>query len=184
MFTCNGILFNHESPRRGDNFVTRKITLAVANICAGKQEKLSLGNMDAKRDWGFAGDYVEGMWRMLQQEKPGDYVLATNETHTVREFVEMSFKEVGVTSEWRGSGVEEKGYDQETGRLLVDVDPQFYRPAEVELLWGDSRKAEKELGWKRKVNFPELVAMMVDEDMKTCAGVSSEEFRNAEKVAC
>lgn len=184
MFTCNGILFNHESPRRGDNFVTRKITLAVANICAGKQEKLSLGNMDAKRDWGFAGDYVEGMWRMLQQEKPGDYVLATNETHTVREFVEMSFKEVGITIDWRGSGVEEKGYDLETGRLLVDVDPQFYRPAEVELLWGDSSKAEKELGWKRKVNFPELVAMMVDEDMKTCVGVSSEEFRNAEKVAC
>ncbi|MHA9740483.1 GDP-mannose 4,6-dehydratase [Robinsoniella peoriensis] len=184
MFTCNGILFNHESPRRGDNFVTRKITLAVANICAGKQEKLSLGNMDAKRDWGFAGDYVEGMWLMLQQEKPGDYVLATNETHTVREFVEMSFKEVGITIEWKGSGVEEKGYDMETGRLLVDVDPQFYRPAEVELLWGDSSKAEKELGWKRKVNFPELVAMMVDEDMKTCAGVSSEEFRNAEKVAC
>lgn len=184
MFTCNGILFNHESPRRGDNFVTRKITLAVAKICAGKQEKLSLGNMDAKRDWGFAGDYVEGMWRMLQQEKPGDYVLATNETHTVREFVEMSFKEVGITIEWKGSGVEEKGYDMETGRLLVDVDPQFYRPAEVELLWGDSSKAEKELGWKRKVNFPELVAMMVDEDMKTCAGVSSEEFRNAEKVAC
>lgn len=184
MFTCNGILFNHESPRRGDNFVTRKITLAVANICAGKQEKLSLGNMDAKRDWGFAGDYVEGMWLMLQQEKPGDYVLATNETHTVREFVEMSFKEVGITIEWKGSGVEEKGYDMETGHLLVDVDPQFYRPAEVELLWGDSSKAEKELGWKRKVNFPELVAMMVDEDMKTCAGVSSEEFRNAEKVAC
>lgn len=184
MFTCNGILFNHESPRRGDNFVTRKITLAVAKICAGKQEKLSLGNMDAKRDWGFAGDYVEGMWRMLQQEKPGDYVLATNETHTVREFVEMSFKEVGITIEWKDSGVEEKGYDMETGRLLVDVDPQFYRPAEVELLWGDSSKAEKELGWKRKVNFPELVAMMVDEDMKTCAGVSSEEFRNAEKVAC
>lgn len=184
MFTCNGILFNHESPRRGDNFVTRKITLAVAKICAGKQEKLSLGNMDAKRDWGFAGDYVEGMWLMLQQEKPGDYVLATNETHTVREFVEMSFKEVGITIEWKGSGVEEKGYDMETGRLLVDVDPQFYRPAEVELLWGDSSKAEKELGWKRKVNFPELVAMMVDEDMKTCAGVSSEEFRNAEKVAC
>lgn len=184
MFTCNGILFNHESPRRGDNFVTRKVTLAVANICAGKQEKLSLGNMDAKRDWGFAGDYVEGMWRMLQQEKPGDYVLATNETHTVREFVEMSFKEVGITIEWKGSGVEEKGYDMETGRLLVDVDPQFYRPAEVELLWGDSSKAEKELGWKRKVNFPELVAMMVDEDMKTCAGVGSEEFRNAEKVAC
>lgn len=178
LYACNGILFNHESPRRGETFVTRKITLAVANIMAGKQEKLSLGNMDAKRDWGFAGDYVEGMWRILQQDKPGDYVLATNETHTVREFVEKAFEQVGITMEWRGTGVEEKGYDQKTGRLLVDVDPRFFRPAEVELLWGDSTKAEQELGWKRKVSFPELVSMMVDEDMKKIAGVSSEEFRN------
>lgn len=125
MFACNGILFNHESPRRGENFVTRKITLAVANIMAGKQEKLSLGNMDAKRDWGFAGDYVEGMWRILQQEKPSDYVLATNETHTVREFVEAAFEEVGITIEWKGSGVDEKGYDKKNGKLLVDINPDF-----------------------------------------------------------
>ena len=164
MFTCNGILFNHESPRRGENFVTRKITLAVGKIIAGKQEKLSLGNLDAKRDWGFAGDYVEGMWLMLQQEKPDDYVLATNETHTVREFVELAFSEVGVDIKWRGKGVEEKGYCQKTGKLLVDVDSQFFRPAEVELLWGDSSKAERELGWQRKVSFKQLVKMMVDAD--------------------
>ena len=178
MFACNGILFNHESPRRGDNFVTRKITIAVANIMAGKQEKLSLGNMDAKRDWGFAGDYVEGMWRILQQDKPGDYVLATNETHTVREFVELAFAEVGVTVEWKGTGVEEKGYDKATGKLLVDVNPEFFRPAEVEFLWGDASRAERELGWKREVSFPQLVQMMVDEDMKEFAGISASEFRN------
>jgi GDPmannose 4,6-dehydratase len=166
MFACNGILFNHESPRRGETFVTRKITLAVGRIVAGKQEKLSLGNLDAKRDWGFAGDYVEGMWRMLQQDKADDYVLATNETHTVREFVERAFKEVGVDIEWKGSGVDEKGYCQKTGKLLVDVNSQFFRPAEVELLWGDSTKAEKELGWKRKVSFPELVKMMVKADVE------------------
>lgn len=178
LFACNGILFNHESPRRGDNFVTRKITIAVANIMAGKQEKLSLGNMDAKRDWGFAGDYVEGMWRILQQDKPGDYVLATNETHTVREFVELAFAEVGVTVEWKGTGVEEKGYDKATGKLLVDVNPEFFRPAEVEFLWGDASKAERELSWKREVSFPQLVQMMVDEDMKKFAGISASEFRN------
>lgn len=178
LFACNGILFNHESPRRGDNFVTRKITIAVANIMAGKQEKLSLGNMDAKRDWGFAGDYVEGMWRILQQDNPGDYVLATNETHTVREFVELAFAEVGVTVEWKGTGVEEKGYDKATGKLLVDVNPEFFRPAEVEFLWGDASRAERELGWKREVSFPQLVQMMVDEDMKKFAGISASEFRN------
>jgi len=177
MFACNGILFNHESPRRGDNFVTRKITLAVANIMAGNQEKLSLGNMDAKRDWGFAGDYVEGMWRILQQDKPGDYVLATNETHTVREFVELAFAEVGISIEWKGSGVDEKGYDKKTGKLLVDVNPEFFRPAEVEFLWGNCEKAEKELGWKRKVDFKSLVKMMVDSDMRKIAGKSSEDFK-------
>lgn len=166
MFACNGILFNHESPRRGETFVTRKITIAVAKIMAGKQEKLSLGNLNAKRDWGFAGDYVEGMWRILQQEKPCDYVLATNETHTVREFVELAFAEVGVEIEWKGEGVDEKGYDKNTGKLLVDVNPRYFRPAEVELLWGDSTKAETELGWERKVSFKELVSMMVREDMK------------------
>lgn len=166
MFACNGILFNHESPRRGENFVTRKITLAVAGILSGKQDKLELGNMDAKRDWGFAGDYVEGMWRILQQDKPGDYVLATNETHTVREFVELAFAEAGITIRWEGKGIEEKGYDSSTGKLLVEVNPEFFRPSEVEFLWGDSSKAEKELGWKRKVSFQELVSMMVKEDLK------------------
>lgn len=169
MFACNGILFNHESPRRGETFVTRKITIAVAKIMAGKQEKLSLGNLNAKRDWGFAGDYVEGMWRILQQEKPDDYVLATNETHTVREFVELAFAEVGMEIEWKGEGVDEKGYDKNTGKLLVDINPRYFRPAEVELLWGDSTKAESELGWKRKVSFKELVSMMVREDMKKYA---------------
>lgn len=169
MFACNGILFNHESPRRGETFVTRKITIAVAKIMAGKQEKLSLGNLNAKRDWGFAGDYVEGMWRILQQEKPDDYVLATNETHTVREFVELAFAEVGIEIEWKGEGVDEKGYDKNTGKLLVDVNPRYFRPAEVELLWGDSTKAETELGWKRKVSFKELVSMMIREDMKKYA---------------
>ena len=180
MYACNGILFNHESPRRGEIFVTRKITMAVASIMAGKQEKLSLGNMDAKRDWGFAGDYIEGMWRMLQQDEPRDYVLATNETHTVREFVELAFAEVGIEIEWKGTGEDEKGYDKKTGRLMVDVDPRYFRPAEVELLWGDATKAETELGWERKVSFRKLVEMMVDEDMKTIAGMSAEEFKTIE----
>ena len=166
MFACNGILFNHESPRRGETFVTRKITLAVARIAKGLQEKLTLGNLEAKRDWGFAGDYVEGMWRILQQDQPGDYVLATNETHTVREFVEKAFAETGVPIRWEGAGVNEKGYDARTGKLLVDVAEQFYRPAEVELLWGDSTKAEHELGWRRKVGFDELVKMMVAADLE------------------
>ena len=166
MFACNGILFNHESPRRGETFVTRKITLAVARIAKGLQEKLTLGNLEAKRDWGFAGDYVEGMWRMLQQETPDDYVLATNETHTVREFAELAFREAGIEIEWRGAGIEEKGYDAASGRLLVDVDPRYFRPAEVELLWGDASKAERELGWQRRVSFPDLVRMMVRADME------------------
>ncbi|WP_313972729.1 GDP-mannose 4,6-dehydratase [uncultured Selenomonas sp.] len=166
MFACNGILFNHESPRRGETFVTRKITLAVARIAKGLQEKLTLGNLEAKRDWGFAGDYVEGMWRILQQDQPEDYVLATNETHTVREFVEKAFAETGVPIRWEGEGSNEKGYDAKTGKLLVDVSEEFYRPAEVELLWGDSTKAEHELGWRRKVGFAELVKMMVTADLE------------------
>lgn len=176
VFACNGILFNHESPRRGETFVTRKITRAVSNIMAGKQEKLSLGNLDAKRDWGFAGDYVQAMWLLLQQDKPQDFVIATNETHTVREFVELSFKEVGVDIEWRGTGIEEKGYDKASEKLLVDINSRYFRPAEVELLWGDSTKAETELGWVRKVSFGELVKMMVDADMKEIAGMGVEEF--------
>ena len=166
MFCCNGILFNHESPRRGENFVTRKITLAVANIVAGKQEKLSLGNLNAKRDWGFAGDYVKGMWMMLQQDKPDDFVLATNETHTVREFVDIAFKKAGITLRFEGEGVNEKAYDAKTGKLLVDINPEFFRPAEVEFLWGNPEKAEKTLGWKREVSFDGLVEMMVREDLK------------------
>jgi len=169
LFACNGILFNHESPRRGETFVTRKVTIALAKILAGKQQKLSLGNLNAKRDWGFAGDYVEGMWRIMQQDKPGDYVLATNETHTVREFVEVAFAEAGIELEWKGSGIDEKAYDRKDGRLLVDINPRYFRPAEVELLWGDASKAEKELGWERKVDFKGLVSMMVRADMEEFA---------------
>ena len=170
MFCCNGILFNHESPRRGENFVTRKITLAVANIVAGKQEKLSLGNLNAKRDWGFAGDYVKGMWMMLQQDKPDDFVLATNETHTVREFVDIAFKKAGIDLRFEGEGVNEKAYDTKTGKLLVDINPEFFRPAEVEFLWGNPAKAEATLGWKRDVSFDGLVEMMVREDLKKVNG--------------
>lgn len=183
IFACNGILFNHESPRRGETFVTRKITMAVASIMAGKQGKLSLGNMDAKRDWGFAGDYVDGMWRILQQNEPKDYVLATNETHTVREFVELAFTEVGVEIEWQGTGVDEKGIDKASGKVLVDVNPRYFRPAEVELLWGDASKAEKELGWERKVSFKKLVSMMVDSDMRKIAGIGAEEFKAKNQIS-
>lgn len=161
--------------------MTRKITLAVANILAGKQEKLTLGNMSAKRDWGFAGDYVEGMWLMLQQDKADDYVLATNETHTVREFVEAAFAEVGITIRWEGSGVNEKGYDSVSGKLLVDINPEFYRPAEVEFLWGNAAKAEAKLNWKRKTDFKGLVAMMMDADMKEVAGMSCAEYKEKNK---
>lgn len=183
VFACNGILFNHESPRRGETFVTRKITRAVASIIAGKQDKLSLGNLDAKRDWGYAGDYVKGMWLMLQQDKPDDYVLASNETHTVREFVELSFKEVGIEIEWKGSGLVEKGYNKKTGELLVDINPRYFRPAEVDLLHGDCSKAEKELSWKREVDFRGLISMMMDFDMKEIAGMSTIEYITKQEVA-
>lgn len=166
IFACNGILFNHESPRRGEDFVTRKITVAIAKIMAGKQDKISLGNLNAKRDWGFAGDYVEGMWKILQQDKPEDFVLATGETHTVREFVEAAFNVVDIKIEWRGEGIDEKGYCAKTGKLLVDVNPKFFRPAEVDLLLGNPAKAEKILGWQRKISFENLVKMMVESDMK------------------
>lgn len=179
LFACNGILFNHESPRRGETFVTRKITRAVASIVSGKQERLSLGNMNAKRDWGFAGDYVEAMWLMLQQEKPDDYVVATGETHTVREFVELAFKEIGIDIVWQGSGVDEKGIDKKTGRVLVDVNPRYFRPTEVDLLLGDPSKAEKALDWQRKVDFGSLVHMMMESDMKEIVGMSIEEYKEA-----
>ncbi len=176
LYACNGILFNHESPRRGETFVTRKITQAVARIINGDQDTLPLGNLNAKRDWGFSGDYVEGMWRILQQDKPGDYVLASGETHSVREFAELAFKEVGIDLEWRGSGVNEKGFDKNTGRIYVEVNPKYFRPAEVELLWGDPSRAEKELGWKRKTSFRELVHMMVDADMLDITGKTLDEY--------
>ncbi len=166
IFACNGILFNHESPRRGETFVTRKITRAVANIIKGTQDKVSLGNLDAKRDWGFAGDYVEGMWRMLQQDRPDDYVLATGETHTVREFAELAFREVGIELHWEGAGVNEKGINRSNGKTLVDINSRYFRPTEVELLLGDPTKAREKLHWQPKVSFEELVSMMVKSDLE------------------
>lgn len=165
MFAVSGLLFNHEGERRGPEFVTRKISKAVANIKLGKQEHIELGNLDAKRDWGYAGDFVEGMWLMLQQNKPTDYVLATGETHSIREFCELAFKEIGITLTWKGQGVKEQGVD-EAGKVLVKINPEFFRPAEVDLLLGNPAKAEKELGWKRKVDFPALVKLMVAHDLK------------------
>lgn len=165
MYACNGILFNHESPIRGETFVTRKVTRAAARIKLGLQDKLYMGNIDAKRDWGYAGDYVELMWLMLQQDKPDDYVMATGVTTTVRDFITMAFKEVGITLKWEGKGIDEKGIDTETGNVLVEIDPRYFRPAEVELLIGDPTKAYKALGWKPKVQLPELVKMMVENDL-------------------
>jgi GDPmannose 4,6-dehydratase len=165
MYACNGILFNHESPRRGETFVTKKITQAVARIHQGRQDVLKLGNIDAKRDWGHARDYVEAMWLMLQQDEARDYVIATGETHTVREFVELAFAETGVTIEWRGKGVAETGVDAVTGKTRVQIDPRYFRPAEVELLLGDPSRAKRDLGWKPKVGFRDLVAGMVAYDL-------------------
>lgn len=165
MFATSGILFNHEGERRGPEFVTRKISKAVARIKLGKQDVLELGNLDSKRDWGYAGDYVEGMWRMLQQDEPGDFVLATGETHTIREFVELAFKETGVEIEWQGKDVDELGVDKTTGKTLVKINPEFFRPAEVDILLGDPTKAETVLGWKRQVDFPGLVKLMVEYDL-------------------
>lgn len=166
IFASNGILFNHESPRRGETFVTRKITMAVAKIKAGLQEKLYLGNLDSKRDWGYAPEYVEAMWLMLQQEKPTDMVIATNETHTVREFVELAFKEIDIQIEWKGKGVDEKGYDKISGKCLVEVNPRYFRPTEVNILIGDYSKAKKEIDWHPKVKFKELVKIMIEADLK------------------
>ncbi|HLU85529.1 MAG TPA: GDP-mannose 4,6-dehydratase [Vicingaceae bacterium] len=165
MYACNGILFNHESPIRGETFVTRKITRGVARIKLGMQKKIYLGNIDAKRDWGHAKDYVEGMWLMLQQETPEDYVLATGETTSVRDFVSMAFKEVGITVNWEGEGVNEKGRDASTGEILVEIDPNYFRPTEVDLLIGDASKANKNLGWKPKHNLQDLVKDMIQSDM-------------------
>ena len=165
LHASSGILFNHESPRRGENFVTRKITLSLAKIMAGQQESIHLGNLNALRDWGYAKDYVEGMWRMVQQEEPGDYVLATGVQKTVREFVNAAFAAAGRRIEWHGKGPEEKGIDPDTGKALVVVDPRYYRPAEVETLVGDPSLAQSKLGWKAHTSFEDLVCMMVEADM-------------------
>jgi GDPmannose 4,6-dehydratase len=177
MHASNGILFNHESPLRGETFVTRKITRAVAAIHHGFQDKLFLGNLDAKRDWGHAREYVRGMWLMVQQDEPDDYVLATGTTTEIRQFVNWAFAETGVTIEWKGKGVSEKGYDAKTGRCLVEVDPRYFRPTEVELLIGDASKAHKKLGWKHETDVKSLCAEMVREDLKT---VLAERRRNVD----
>ncbi len=166
IYACNGILFNHESPRRGETFVSRKITIAVSRIKNGLQERLVLGNLDARRDWGYAKDFVEGMWTMLQQDTPQDYVLATGETTTVREFVELAFREAGTEIQWEGKGIEEKGFDRATGKLLVEISPEFFRPAEVDLLIGNPAKAKKKLGWESKTPLQELVRIMMKEDLE------------------
>lgn len=164
LFACNGILFNHESPRRGETFVTRKVTRGLSRIACGLDEKLYLGNIDAKRDWGYAKDYVEGMWRMLQQESPDDYILATGETHTVREFIEETAKILDMDLIWEGEGVNEKGKDGKTGKVIIEIDPKYFRPAEVDLLIGDPSKAKELLGWEPKTKFHELVKLMAEAD--------------------
>jgi len=166
MYACNGILFNHESPRRGETFVTRKITRAAARIKLGMQSCLYLGNLDAKRDWGFAGDYVEAMWLMLQQDRAEDYVIATGETYMVRTFAEMVFERLGMPLEWQGSGEGEKGIDRNSGTTVIQIDPKYFRPAEVDLLLGDPSKARRQLGWKLKTSFEQLVNMMTDADLE------------------
>ena len=166
LFACNGILFNHESPRRVQTFVTRKITRAACKIKLGLQDKLYLGNLDAKRDWGYAPEYCEGMWKMLQHDAPDDFVLATGETHTVREFCELAFKELDINIAWKGSNASEKGIDEKTGQALIEVDPEYYRPTEVDLLIGDASKAKKCLGWEPKTRFEELVKIMVKADFE------------------
>ena len=176
MFCCSGILFNHESERRGETFVTRKITLAAARIAQGKQDKLYLGNLSSLRDWGYARDYVECMWLILQHETPEDFVIATGVQHSVREFASLAFRYAGIELEWQGEGLEEKGIDKATGRVLVEVSPDFYRPTDVVNLWGDPSKARKELGWNpTKTSFEELVRIMVEHDMKKVAVERAEE---------
>jgi GDPmannose 4,6-dehydratase len=166
LYACNGILFNHESPRRGEGFVTRKMTLAAARIKLGLQKSVALGNLNAKRDWGYAPEYCEGMWRMLQQETPGDFVLATGKTHTVREFADLTFKLLDMPLEWSGVGPAERGIDRKTGNILVEIDPRYYRPTEVEVLMGDATKAREKLGWAPTTVFEDLVAMMVKADFE------------------
>lgn len=167
LFASNGILFNHESERRGETFVTRKITRGLALVKLGKEEKLYLGNMDAKRDWGHAKDYVYGMWLMLQHDTPDDFILATNETHSVREFVEQSATHLGFDLVWQGTGADEKGIDKKTGKTIIEIDPKYFRPAEVDVLLGDYSKAKNAFGWEPKIKFAELVTLMTDADLKT-----------------
>lgn len=166
LFACNGILFNHESPRRGESFVTRKITLGLAQILTGKMDRLYLGNLNAKRDWGFAGDFVEAMWLMLQKDNPDDFVIATGENHSVREFLEESCRLVGIKIKWEGNGIKEKGVDTKTGKTIVEIDPRYLRPAEIDSLLGDARKAKEKLGWSPETTFKDLVKMMMDEDLE------------------
>jgi GDPmannose 4,6-dehydratase len=182
MHASNGILFNHESPIRGETFVTRKITRAVAAIHLGLQKTLYIGNLDSQRDWGHARDYVEGMFRIMQQEEPGDYVLATGESHSVREFLELAFGKVGRTIEWQGEGVDELGIDARNGDILVRIDPRYFRPTEVDLLLGDPSKARRVLGWRHKVTFPELVSEMVNSDLEVIAKESQMSDRSYEHV--
>ena len=182
MFCCNGILFNHESERRGETFVTRKITLAASRIAQGKQEKLYLGNLDSLRDWGYAKDYVECMWLMLQAEKPDDYVIATGVQHSVREFATLAFYYSGIELEWSGFGLDERGIDKNSGKTVVEVSPDFYRPTDVVNLWGDPSKAKKELGWNpQSTSFEELVKIMVENDMRKVAEERMKEAVNLEE---
>jgi GDPmannose 4,6-dehydratase len=166
MYACNGILFNHESPRRGQTFVTRKVTMGLAKIKMGQQGKIYLGNLEAKRDWGYAKEFVEAMWLMLQQDKPRDYVIATGETHSVRELVEETCKALEIEIEWKGKGVNEIGIDKKTGKTIVEIDPEYFRPTEVDLLIGDGSRAQKELGWKPKTKFKDLVKLMAESDLE------------------
>ena len=177
LFACNGILFNHESPRRGATFVTRKISRAVAETALSKENVLYLGNLNAKRDWGYAPEYVEAMWRILQQEEPQDYVIATGETHSVREFVEAAYQEIGIEIRWVGTGVEEKGYNKSTGKLLISIDQNYYRPAEVDLLIGSAQLAKEKLGWEPKVKFKELVKILVQVDINNLKDGTSYKYR-------
>ena len=170
LFACNGILFNHESERRGKTFVTRKISVGVSKIILGLQDRLLLGNLDSKRDWGYAPEYVEGMWRMLQASEPDDYILATNETHTVKEFIEESFRVLGEEIRWEGTGVHEKGYLVSSDKEVIEIDPRYFRPTEVDLLMGNYSKAKEKLGWEPKTNFKELVKIMVSNDFKKING--------------
>ncbi|MGP3957643.1 GDP-mannose 4,6-dehydratase [Nonomuraea sp. 3N208] len=166
LFACNGILFNHESPRRGEVFITRKVSRAVARVSRGKQERLHIGNLNARRDWGYAKEYVQAMWLMLQQPAPDDYVVATGETHSVRELCEAAFAHVGIDLVWKGEGVDEQGIDRRTGKVLVEVDPKYFRPTEVDFLAGDASKARKKLNWEPKTRFQELVSLMVEHDLR------------------